>query len=319
MNKLLKQNSNLLSEATGPIPYSWKFEGKKSGPTITILGGIHGDETAGIEIVETLISFLSMTKVVRGKINLALGNVPAILEGKRKLDLDMNRLFGEDTLELQGPELERVRELEQLLQESDLLLDIHSTIDPSTPFVAVPSTEDLNEIEVPKTGVSVSKILDSIKVPIILQGQGLLHPDGKAIYTDSYTFEHGGIGLTIEAGWTQDPKVLEIQGGIIDLLANLGIIGISGHKNPISPKEIWNAKQNIVCENETFTFTQDWQTFDQIKAETIIATYIKDGKLIEVKADEDCMIIFPKKNPGTSTPDKELTPGFEACILAVKN
>ncbi len=76
-----------------------------------ISAGIHGNETAPIELVGELLAALETGQVRLGApLLILLGNLPAIAAGQRFINTNLNRLFRRD-LEESGPEPDRAREL----------------------------------------------------------------------------------------------------------------------------------------------------------------------------------------------------------------
>ncbi|MEX2475791.1 succinylglutamate desuccinylase [Marinobacter sp.] len=109
---------------------------------VIVSAGVHGNETAPIEVLNALV-----TEVLDGKWHLAcpvlliLGNPPAMLAGERFLDVNMNRLFhGAHSKEAyQGlPEAARAQFLEECCRQFATLhshnlshYDLHTAIRPS--------------------------------------------------------------------------------------------------------------------------------------------------------------------------------------------
>ena len=81
------------------------------GISLTLMALTHGDEVAGLAVLNELLEFLQAGVVaLRGGLALLLGNYPAALAGKRFLQRDLNRSFA---LQDSAKELEaqRAREL----------------------------------------------------------------------------------------------------------------------------------------------------------------------------------------------------------------
>lgn len=77
--------------APGVIEFTPKAACDKS---VVISAGIHGNETAPVEIVAQLVQdLLSGERRLAVRLLVILGNLPALRRGERYLDVDMNRLF----------------------------------------------------------------------------------------------------------------------------------------------------------------------------------------------------------------------------------
>lgn len=111
----------------------------ESGPLTTITLLIHGDEVGPLRPV---IHFLEKLEQGFGLKNqrlcFALGNRQAAEQGVRYIKWDLNRIFhrSEDSCY----ELKRAQDLRRLLDQTDLYLDFHQTIQPSlAPFFIMAS------------------------------------------------------------------------------------------------------------------------------------------------------------------------------------
>ncbi|PHM75039.1 succinylglutamate desuccinylase [Xenorhabdus kozodoii] len=112
------------------IKSSWLAEGvlqllpqsepqEKPADALIISAGIHGNETAPVEILIQLLSQLAQGKLpLQSHLLLVFGNLPAIREGRRYLDHDLNRLFGGRYQHFSlGNESSRAMELESVIQQ----------------------------------------------------------------------------------------------------------------------------------------------------------------------------------------------------------
>ncbi|CAE8620671.1 unnamed protein product [Polarella glacialis] len=126
-------------------------------PRVMILGGVHGNERTGVEVVRRLVDRLGgggfEANKFRGELTLALGHPEAIERNVRFLDEDLNRCFGERGEEESSAgaprsrESQRASELADHLRELDVLVDLHATNKPSAPFVRLPGLVDLAYFE----------------------------------------------------------------------------------------------------------------------------------------------------------------------------
>lgn len=115
-----------------------------------ISAGIHGNETAPIELIGELLAALEAGQLTLGApLLIILGNIPAIRAQTRFVTTNLNRLFQRE-MELEGEEPDRARELMRAVDaffsrhvNARLHLDLHTAIrDSRYPrFAVVPFTE----------------------------------------------------------------------------------------------------------------------------------------------------------------------------------
>lgn len=285
----------------GVPEYVWQFKGEEPGPTVTVMGGLHGNETVGIDVVEQLLAIVR-EKIKCGTVNIIIGNPAAAEAGKRFIDKDANRLWGGKLVNI--PEQDRVEELKPFLAQSDLMLDLHSTIKPvDEPFLVVPSFDHELIGTIPTLGIRK-----------IITGEGLKLPDNDPIESDLFTVANGGLGVTVEAGWQEDNNLVDkTMGSVLRALEEVGIfekdsLGKHHKAAPIETFEIWNAYSAIFPKGDfKFALKKDgseWQNYDPIKKGEVIGW--ENGE--EVVAEKDSAILFPKSND-------QIVTGERACIL----
>ena len=105
---------NFSSPAAGCFQFEPKSD--ETGFDLVISCGIHGNETAPIEICDALLENLcNGSQSILNRLLLIFGNLPAIRAGERFLDENMNRLF-DGTHECKNhPEAQRAGELEAIM------------------------------------------------------------------------------------------------------------------------------------------------------------------------------------------------------------
>lgn len=300
MTNLTKLNEVEMAQEGFP-EYVWQFKGAQSGPTVTIMGGLHGNETVGIGVVEQLLAMVR-GKIKAGTVNIIIGNTAACEANVRFIDKDANRLWGHNLLDI--PEQWRVEELKPFLAQADLVLDVHSTIKPvDEPFLVVPSFDHGLVDTIPTLGIRK-----------IITGEGLKLPDNDPIESDLFTVANGGLGVTIEAGWQEDDDLVDRTiGSVLRALEKVGIfekdsLGKHNRVEPVKTFEIWNAYSAIFPkDNFQFVLKKDgteWQNYDVVKKGEVIG--YENGE--EVVAERDSALLFPKSN-------NQIVTGERACIL----
>ncbi|MBF0449489.1 MAG: succinylglutamate desuccinylase/aspartoacylase family protein [Candidatus Magnetomorum sp.] len=116
----VNQHSLVYFEGTNHELHVFKIHGKKPGKTLLIIGGIQGDEPGGFLSAD---QYVDMSLSQGNLIVVPRANFYSILLGKRDVNVDMNRKFsgdGKKTYEAKVVEI-----LKQLINESDLLLNLH--------------------------------------------------------------------------------------------------------------------------------------------------------------------------------------------------
>ncbi len=167
----------------------WKCVGQQPCPIVCVLGGIHGNETTGIELIQRLVSQFQdeHLSLARGTLYLMLGNLKAIERGTRGSDdhLDLNRQFRPTvfTRESDGTyEVERAKVLASILAQADISIDVHATNKPSVPMIC---------------GMCTPKHLDVYQwfncENVLSDPHYVL--GGQQVTTDEFVDANGGIGI----------------------------------------------------------------------------------------------------------------------------
>ena len=120
-------------------------EAPAGGATLVGVGGIHGNEPAGVRALETVLAELGRPDggLSRGRFIALAGNRPALDAGVRYIDRDLNRIWsavdGRDDIE--GAERGELLELLDGYRRSSAaprhLVDLHTTSGSAPPFVVV--------------------------------------------------------------------------------------------------------------------------------------------------------------------------------------
>lgn len=111
-------------------------EGQDNGMDLLLSAGIHGNETAPIELLDELLQALARGDLKpRARVLFLFGNPEAIRRGERYLERDVNRLFNGRHEQFSGSEALRACELERLAatffslpERTRLHYDLHTAI-----------------------------------------------------------------------------------------------------------------------------------------------------------------------------------------------
>ena len=130
------------------------LRGGTPGPTLIIIGGVHGNEPAGIAAARDAIAAWS-ADAVRGEIVALVGNVRAVAAGRRHRGRDLNRMWTTEWLAAAtaspaataAPELAELAELAAAVDAAIArargpvyLVDLHTTSAAGYPFGVVGPT-----------------------------------------------------------------------------------------------------------------------------------------------------------------------------------
>lgn len=127
--------------------------GTQPGPTLIVVGGVHGNEPAGIIAARSALADIPVGDV-RGEVIALVGNARAVAAGRRYLDADLNRMWLEPKIAEARQQPEGMRERVELVELADAIdrvlerrvgpvyvVDLHTTSADGFPFVVVGPTE----------------------------------------------------------------------------------------------------------------------------------------------------------------------------------
>lgn len=251
-------------------------------PTITILWWIHWDEIVWINVIDTIVKQIKNNEInlLKWKLILAYWNEEAISKWVRWVDYNMNRIFLEKYIKdfkYNWLEVLRMRKIVEILDETDVLLDIHSTSSKSVPFMFA---EDLkNELEVAKN-TWIKKIIFWWE-----------NNDSDQIRwdTNSYVHKQWAIAFTLECWQHKSKEAFSIW---YDVLVNiLMYYGFILDKNK-EKKEVDLVEMYWVEITKYWKFKfMDWiENFSNIKVWDLI-WFDWNNKII---AKENFIILLPK-------------------------
>ncbi|WP_241142313.1 succinylglutamate desuccinylase/aspartoacylase family protein [Cognataquiflexum rubidum] len=182
-----------------------KLKGEKPGPTVLFFAGIHGNEPAGVTALERVLVDLSTRQdILRGSIYALRGNLKALSEGKRFLDIDLNRLWTKTNIKMVANKKALLEEEKELLELLDLLkeitksekgpfyfIDYHTTSSKTLPFITI------NDSMINR------KFALQFPVPVVLGIEEFL--EGPLL---SYINQLGYVAIGFESGQHQDPEAV---------------------------------------------------------------------------------------------------------------
>ena len=195
-----------------------KVVGAQKGPTIVVMGGIHGNERTGVEVVKKLAYQFEHSEInlASGVLYLILGNPKAIERDTRGSEdhADLNRCFKRDVLECipETYEQTRAQEIAKILATADISIDLHATNKPSVPFLCCAVDEAHEKIY---QWFDCDRVLAD---PRYILG-------GEPVTTDEFIDLNGGVGICYETGQSKDlSRIDEVLSDVRDVLRDQNMI-----------------------------------------------------------------------------------------------
>ncbi|MDP2956313.1 MAG: succinylglutamate desuccinylase/aspartoacylase family protein [Longimicrobiales bacterium] len=200
------------------------IRGAEPGPTLLCIGGVHGNEPAGVQALGTVLAALALRAAsMRGDFVALVGNRSALSLGRRFVDRDLNRAWTDERMakfRVDGQPTECVEDREQvdLLDAIEdvvenargpvYLLDLHTTSGSGGPFTTFGDT-------LPNRALA-----SHIPVPMVLGLEELL--DGTLL---AFLGRHGIVGTAYESGQHEEPRAVDrAEAGAWLIMAAAGLL-----------------------------------------------------------------------------------------------
>jgi len=279
------------------------------GPLIFIVGGMHGNEKAGIRAIELLLKMLEVEHITKpdfrfnGRIVGFCGNMEATKAGTRFIDKDLNRIWDADRLsellsnksrpafqeeyEMLGLYRAMSQEVKRYKTDRILLIDLHTTSAKGGIFV------------VPSRKPESLEFAFSIKAPVV---DGLLNgiscPAQNFFDTDPWGLPIWSVSF--ESGMHQDPESVYVAiAALVNILRSIGSVKPedveSRHDHLLEMKSAGKPKLSHllyihkISPEDEFSMLPGFENFQFVKKNTILA----EDKNGPIKCTEDCYLLMP--------------------------
>jgi predicted deacylase len=277
------------------VPGFTTIAGPNSGPHVVLLAITHGNEFSGAIVLERILR--AGLRPARGTLTCGFVNLAAFSRFdprqptlSRFVDEDLNRLW--DPALLDGPrrscELDRAREIRPIIDDAEILLDLHSMLWPSDPLLLCGPSE-------PGRALALA-----VGVPsLVVADRG--HANGPRII-DYPRFTEGradAAAVLLEAGQHWEISAVETaHAGVAQLLRSLRMATEDVALPPPlrhPPQSFAEVTDTIIAETAGLSFVQPYRGGEIIKhRETLIAT---DGPTEIRTPYDDCLLVMPSLRP----------------------
>jgi len=264
----------------------------RSGPEITVVSLIHGNEFAGALAMDRLLRedirpICGVMRFVFANINAFRHFQPNNPTASRFISEDLNRVWSADRLHQPSgsSEMERALELLPIIQRTDLLLDLHSMLWDSTPLYISPPT---------RSSIALAEMLSSREDTQFLTLTDLGHMGGSRLIEHERFISPGKSrgSVLLEAGQHWQQETVETSIRVIRLFVEKAAHlyfdtsraehGLTCHAT---------VTDNIVARSASFAFTRPYKGGHIIEsAGTVIAT---DGDDEIFTPYDHCVLIMP--------------------------
>ena len=271
------------------------------GPSLVVLGAVHGNEVCGAHAIVRAIDDLThgRLRLLRGRLTLVpVANPLAFAQATREGQRNLNRRF----LPLPDPQDYEDRippQLAPLLAQHEVLLDLHSFHTPGDPFAMVGPRNNSGAREPFARAAEELALARALGAQQVVEGwlevydraaglRGEL-PDDEGIGTNEYMRSQGGYAVTIECGQHEDPEAIDVATRAIHgALAHLELAHVPAPPRFAGPAA--RLKDVVLRESPADRLAQDWHSFDAVQAGDVIA-HRADGT--PVAAPYDGCVLFP--------------------------
>ncbi len=285
------------------------FTGLDRGILVILIGGIHGNEPAGVKAIRRLLEMLEEEPSknpnfrFKGKVIGIQGNIPALQCNQRYIDQDLNRLWEFSLVdqiksrplktlnseERQLLELEALitTEIEQYAPEEVIFMDIHTTTATGGIFTIVPDSDRALEIAA------------RMQAPVIRgMNRGI-----QGTTMDYFVKDRLGLPsfcLAFEAGQHQDPKATDMAiAGIVSFFRAIGSIlpdDVESRHDQLL-KDYSSGLPHVaemiykyeIMQGEHFHMQPGYTNFQQVKRGEVLAR----NEHGQITAETDGLILMP--------------------------
>jgi predicted deacylase len=264
------------------LPGVWSFEAARPGPHVALVSLIHGNEIAGALLLARWLC--QGLRPLRGRLTFIFGNLDAFARFdptdptvSRFVDEDLNRVWDDRLLACprRSKELDRARALRPLMNDVDVLLDLHSMLWPSDPLIIAGNTPDARALGL-RLGTP----------PLVVADSG--HQTGRRLI-DSPAFA-ARPALLVEGGQHWEPATLDtLERCATALLREHGMIEAADPAP--TPGRLAEVTRTVIAGTHAFAFVQDFRGGAVIPhRNTLLAL---DGEQEIRTPHDDCLLIMP--------------------------
>lgn len=242
-------------------------KGVKQTPTVIALGGIHGNERAGVNALLKVFETIEKDKIqLNGNFYGIAGNMNAISNNIRFKNVDLNRIWTkeqilnmylEDDLTAESKEQKEIYDIIKTILETEIgpfyFLDLHTTSADTQPFITI--SDSLNN----------RKYSSNFNIPTILGIEEFL--EGPLL---TYINEFGHVALGFEAG--QHNKKVSVDNAVSFLWLAL-VAAKCIQKKDVEKYSFYKKSLSVFTESQDFYKIKEKYTIKPFEDFKMVAGY----------------------------------------------
>ncbi len=290
-----------------------RYTGQQKGPLLIALGGIHGNEPAGLRALELIMKMLEVEPITNpsfrfnGRLLALRGNLAALQSGQRFIDKDLNRNWTEENVarirsspatswDMEDREIASLlhvidQEIADYRPERIVVLDLHTTTADGGIFSIATDDPESLEIAIELHAPVIRGILAGINGTI-------LHYFNKKRYGPRIT------AVGFESGQHYDPlSINRAIAAITNCMRTIGCVNSKHVENRHDELLIEYSKDlpkvadfitaHTIRAGDDFRMKEGYQNFGSVRKGEILA-YDRHGPITAV---EDGLVLMPLYQP----------------------
>ncbi len=281
-----------------------EIDGKKEGPRIIAIAGLHGNEPTGVRALEDLMEIIRPYEdQVNGSLLALKGNIEALKLNKRYIDEDMNRLWRTSILD----KIRRTKRENLLSNERKMIKDLLDIMDPLILNHDRPDKIILADLHtfsgqrgmftITKRDEDHIKLLSQLRMPLIYGIEHTLHGT-----TMDFADEWNHIGFAFESGshGTEESHKNAVAGMLV-LLVSSGYLSASTildysqyydflmEQVAHLPKHVKFIYKHIIEEGDDFKMRPGFRNFDRVE----VGDWLANDNSGKIKAQARGYLLMP--------------------------
>ncbi|MDX2027743.1 MAG: succinylglutamate desuccinylase/aspartoacylase family protein [Alphaproteobacteria bacterium] len=262
------------------------------GPRFLVIGAVHGNEKCGTAAIRRLIGDIDSgtVKIARGRVTFVpIANPRAYEADVRFTERNLNRYLGR----MEKPDTYEARignVLCPLLEDCDVLLDIHSYTVGGAPFILA-NQGDAKGFDFARN-LGGYTIMTGWAEAYAHSGRRKETSDEESTGTTEYARKFGAAALTIECGQHKDPQAPEVAyQAIRNALRYLNMVDEPSMARPAPSGSLLVTLTQVFYRDDEGHFPKNWKNLEPVtKGETL--AFHADGRPIPAPANG--VIVMPR-------------------------